>query len=104
MNEQRFLLIFLVAALTATLGLYLLKAKKQMQYKGDERWQLIQLKANNSANITNGILILLLAVLPFFIDPQTTLSFQRVITLGLLYIGTRNLIELAATIYFDKQL
>ena len=66
MNEQRFLLIFLVAALTATLGLYLLKAKKQMQYKGDERWQLIQLKANNSANITNGILILLLAVLPFF--------------------------------------
>ena len=85
MNEQRFLLIFLVAALTTTLGLYLLKA-------------------NNSANITNGILILLLAVLPFFIDPQTTLSFQRVITLGLLYIGTRNLIELAATVYFDKQL
>ena len=59
---------------------------------------------NNTANITNGILILLLAVLPFFIDPQTTLSFQRVITLGLLYIGTRNLIELAATVYFDNQL
>ena len=34
MNEQTILLIFLVAALAVTLGLYFLKAKKQMQYKG----------------------------------------------------------------------
>ena len=45
MNEQTIFLIFLVAALAVTLGLYLLKAKKQMQYKGDERWKLIQLLA-----------------------------------------------------------
>ena len=31
MNEQTILLIFLVAALVVTLGLYFLKAKKQMQ-------------------------------------------------------------------------
>ena len=49
MNEQTILLIFLVAALAVTLGLYFLKAKKQMQYKGDERWKLIQLNANNAA-------------------------------------------------------
>lgn len=37
MNEQTIFLIFLVSALAVTLGLYFLKAKKQMQYKGDER-------------------------------------------------------------------
>ena len=42
MNEQTILLIFLVAALAVTLGLYFLKAKKQMQYKGDERWKMIK--------------------------------------------------------------
>ncbi len=42
MNEQNILLIFPVAALAVTLGLYFLKAKKQMQYKGDERWKMIK--------------------------------------------------------------
>ena len=51
MNEQTIFLIFLVSALAVTLGLYFLKAKKQMQYKGDERWKLIQLNANNAGNI-----------------------------------------------------
>ena len=55
MNEQIILLIFLVAALAVTLGLYFLKAKKQIQYKGDERWKLIQLNANNAANISNAV-------------------------------------------------
>ena len=104
MNEQRILLILLIAALGVTLWLYILKAKKQVQYKGDERWQMIQLKANNTANISNWILILLLVFLPLFIDGQTTFTFQRVCTFGLIYIGLRNLLELSATIYFDKNL
>ena len=104
MNEQTILLIFLVAALAVTLGLYFLKAKKQMQYKGDERWKLIQLNANNTANLSNAVLIVLIVVLPLFIDSQTTFTLQRVITFALIYIGIRNLIELAATIYFDKKL
>ena len=53
MNEQIIILIFLVLALGATLWLYILKAKKQVEYKGDERWLTIQLKANQSANIAN---------------------------------------------------
>ena len=47
MNEQTIILIFLVMALGITLWLYILKAIKQVNYKGDERWKLIQLKANN---------------------------------------------------------
>lgn len=104
MNEQTIFLIFLVSALAVTLGLYFLKAKKQMQYKGDERWKLIQLNANNTANISNTVLIVLIVVLPLLIDSQTTFTLQRVVTFVLIYIGIRNLIELVATIYFDKRL
>lgn len=104
MNEQTIFLIFLVSALAVTLGLYFLKAKKQMQYKGDERWKLIQLTANNAANISNTVLIVLIVVLPLLIDSQTTFTLQRVVTFVLIYIGIRNLIELVATIYFDKRL
>lgn len=104
MNEQTIFLIFLVSALAVTLGLYFLKAKKQMQYKGDGRWKLIQLNANNAANISNTVLIVLIVVLPLLIDSQTTFTLQRVVTFVLIYIGIRNLIELVATIYFDKRL
>lgn len=104
MNEQTIILIFLVMALGITLWLYILKAIKQVNYKGDERWKLIQLKANNSANVANGILILLLAILPIFVDEQVTFTLQQVTTFGLIYLGIRNFIELAVTIYLDKQL
>ena len=75
-----------------------------MNYKGDERWKLIQLKANNSANVANEILILLLVILPIFVDEQVTFTLQQVTTFGLIYLGIRNFIELAVTIYLDKQL
>jgi len=104
MNEQTILLIFLVAALVVTLGLYFFKARKQIQYKGDERWKSIQLNANNAANISNTALIILLVVLPLFIDSQTTFTLQRVVTFALIYIGIRNLLELVATVYFDQKL
>lgn len=104
MNEQTILLIFLIMSLGITLWLYILKAKKQVNYKDDERWKLIQLKANNTANTANWILILLLAILPLFVDDQITFTLRRVITFGLIYFGIRNLLELIATIYFDKKI
>ncbi|MFA9376553.1 MAG: hypothetical protein ACERKZ_07345 [Lachnotalea sp.] len=104
MNEQAIILIFLLLGLGGTLWLYFLKAIKQVKYMGDERWGLIQLKANNIANIANGILIILLVFAPLFVDSQTTFTLQRVITLGLFYLGVRNLIELFGVIYFDKKL
>ncbi|HJB30114.1 MAG TPA: hypothetical protein IAA06_15180 [Candidatus Blautia faecavium] len=104
MKEQTILLILLIAALAVTLWLYFLKAKKQIQYKGDERWNMIQLKANNTANISNWVLIILFIVLPLVMDGETTFTLQRVITFGLIYIGIRNLIELTATVYFDRKL
>ena len=70
MNEQIIILTFLIIAVGATLLLYISKAVKQVKYKGDERWQLIQLRANTVANIVNGGLIILLAILPLFINSQ----------------------------------
>lgn len=104
MNEQLILFFFIAIAGIATTWLYVFKARKQVAYKGDERWQLIQLKANNTANLSHFILIVLIVVLPFFISMQTTVTFQRVSIFALIYIGIRNLIELLATIYFDKRL
>ena len=104
MNEQIIILTFLIIAVGATLLLYISKAAKQVKYKGDERWQLIQLKANTVANIVNGGLIILLAILPLFINSQITFTFQRVSSFGLIYLGVRNLIELFAIVYFDKRL
>ena len=85
MNEQTIILTFLIIALGATLWLYISKAKKQVKYKGDERWQLIQLKANNVSNIVNWGLITLLVILPLFINSQATFTFQRVSIFGLIY-------------------
>lgn len=104
MNEQLILFFFIVIAGIATTWLYVFKARKQIEYRGDERWQLIQLKANNTANLAHSILIVLIVALPFFICMQTTVTLQRVSIFALIYIGIRNLIELVATIYFDKRL
>ena len=104
MNEQTILLIFLILALGVTLWLYLLKARKSIAYKDDERWQLIQVKAGRAANLADVILILLLVFLPLFLDTQMQLPLQRFLTFGMLFIGLRNLLELAAIFYFDRQL
>lgn len=107
MSEQTIILIFLVLAVGATLWLYLLKAKKQIVYKGDERWQIIQLKANQTANISNWILIILVFVgttIPMFSDIEIVFTLQRVTLFGEFFIGIRNLIELVAIKYFDKQI
>ncbi len=107
MNEQTIILFFLIIATSVTLFLYIWKAKKTVEYKNDERWQLLQNKANNTANYSNAILIILLAVgstVSLFSDIQTTFTFDRVLTYGLLFIGLRNVIELCALGYFNKRL
>ncbi len=107
MIEQTIILIFLVLALGATLWLYVLKAKKEVVYKSDERWQMIQVKANQTANIANWILIILVLVgtlIPLFSDTEMVFTLQRVTIFGEFFIGIRNFLELAAIKYFDKQL
>jgi hypothetical protein len=107
MNEQTIILFFLIVVTGITIFLYLLKAKKEIEYKKDERWQLVQNKASNVANNINYILIILLAVgetITLFNDIQITFTLNRILIYGSLFIGLRNAIELFALRYFDKQL
>ncbi|WP_055667173.1 hypothetical protein [Desnuesiella massiliensis] len=107
MNEQTIILFFLIVGTSITLFLYLWKAKKHIDYKKDERWQFIQNKANNAANYLNYILIVFLAVgelVLLFSDIQITLTLNRVLIYGVLFIGLRNAIELFALRYFDKRM
>lgn len=104
MNEQTFLLCALIVALSATLGLYLLKARNQMRYRGDERWHLVELRAAQTANLSNTLLLVVLIVCPLFVSRATTFTLQRVTLFGLLFIGARNAIELIASLYWDRRL
>ena len=76
MTEQTILLLCLFCALAATLGLYLLKAAKQTAYRGDERWQTIQLKADAAANATNWLLLFLLLGASILADGETTFTLN----------------------------
>lgn len=107
LNEQTIILFFLIVFTGITLSLYLWKAKKEVEYKKDERWQLIQNKGNNAANFSNYILIVLIAIgdiVSIFSDIQTTFTFNRVLIYGLLFIGFHNAIEFFSLLYFDKRL
>lgn len=107
MNEQMIILFFLIITFIATLFLYIWKAKKEYDYNKDERWQMIQIKANNAASYLNWVLIVLLSIggtVPLFHDVQITFTFERVMTLGLLFIGFRNVLELFALLHFDKKM
>ncbi len=107
MNEQTIILFFLIVVTCITLFIYLWKAKKEIEYKKDERWQVIQNKANSAANYSNYILIVLIAVgntISIFSDIQITFTFNRVLIYASLFIGFRNAIELFALKYFDKRM
>ncbi|MPQ45362.1 hypothetical protein GBZ86_16775 [Clostridium tarantellae] len=107
MDGQIFILFFIIISTGITIFLYLWKAKKEVYYKKNERWQLIQNKANNIANYLNYIFIVFLAiaeVIVLFSNTQITLNLNRVLTYGLLFIGLRNGIELFALKYFDNKL
>ena len=74
MNEQTIILFFLIVSLGVTLSLYIFKAKKQMNYMGDERWEMIQLKSYRIASISTWLLIIVLLILPIFVDSQSTIT------------------------------
>lgn len=107
MFEQAIILFFLIIFTGMTLFLYIWKAKKEINYKGDERWQLIQIKSNTTANYSNNLLILVLFIaemVELFSNIQIVLTLNRVLTFGILFVGLRNTLELLSLLYFDKQL
>lgn len=107
MNEQMIILFLLLIFIGITLFLYFWKAKKEIEYKKDERWQVIQYKAIKIADFSNYLLILLIGVgnaVSLYSDLQITFTFNRILIYSTFFIGFHNLLELSALKYFDKQL
>ena len=105
MSEQKMIFVLLVAALALTLALYLWKTKKTIEYRNDERWHLILLKAANIGNAANWLLIAALAAgatVSVFSEREIMFSLTRVTVFGELFIGMRNAFELIGAIYYDK--
>ena len=110
MNEQviqGILLVLIAASLAATLLLYFWKARKQAEYRGDERWQAVQLRAVNLASISLYLLILVLLAVDVALmmtQTQLTLTWNRMASCALIFVGVHNAIELLALRHFDRQL
>lgn len=108
MNEQIILLLFVIPSAGITIFLPFWKSKKEITYKKDERWQLIQNKANNAANYLNYILLILFIFIGQTIsnnsDIEITITLNRLCTYGVCFLGLRNAVELFALRYFDNQM
>lgn len=105
MIQQIIILILLVSALSLTLCLYMLEAKKQVEYKEDERWQLIEYKANKYSDIANSILMILVFVVTtigLFVPFKVTFTLTRVSIYVLIFMGFRNAIKFFALLILDK--
>lgn len=104
MNEQIIILILTVIAMVSTLWLYIWSAIKQVQNKNDERWILVLLKAKNFAELSNWLLILLVGILIAIPTIQDILfPLKRILLVGILFLGLRNLIELIGLIYYNRK-
>ncbi|RDU23226.1 hypothetical protein [Anaerosacchariphilus polymeriproducens] len=105
MNEQIILLILIVIAALSTVSFYLWSAILQVQNKNDERWTLVLLKSKSFAEVANGLLTILVAILLCIPSIQEVLvPLKRILFAGILFFGLRNLLELIGLIYYDRKL
>ena len=108
MNEQIIFLLFLIPGAGITIFLPFWKAKKETAYKKDERWQLVQNKANGAVNCLNDTLLILFLVIgqmiSFNSDIEITFTLNRLCTYAACFLGLRNAIELLALRYYDNRI
>jgi hypothetical protein len=103
---------FVVLAVVVVLGICAIslrcfKAIQITKYKNDERWQLVQNKANHVAmhyNSTLAFIICIGFVITIFVDSQFTMPLRSVLQYSLLAVLLRDTIELLALRHFDKVL
>lgn len=108
MSDRMILLPIAILCGVVTFYLYGWQAKKQVQYNGDERWQLIQIKANNmTKRITDVFVVLMMAAaatISLFNDVKINVTVTRIAVYILFFWGFRNAIELFTSLYYDKRL
>ncbi len=105
--RQTILLLLTLAMLAAFLyGLHY-RAQKEMQYKNDERWHLIQLKAGQIAyHYFQGLVVLIAVGITYllFLPEPVLISLEKALTTSFNLIILGQLIEAAALKYYDRQM
>lgn len=108
MNEQHIFLLFLIPGAGITIFLPFWKSKKEIVYKKDERWQLIQNKANNVVNYLSYTLLVLFLfigqIITINFDIEITFTLNRLCTYAVCFIVLRNAVELFALKYYDNRI
>jgi hypothetical protein len=80
---------------------------KSIKYKNDERWQLIQIKANKVIYWYQGLIITVLAIIlvvDLFNPFQVSLSVSNVVLGVFMLVFLQYTVELISLMYFDKSL
>ena len=103
-NDQLFILLMMAFALISTILLYCYEAKKNVEYKNDERWQLVLLKAKKIAHHMNILLLIVAVYTCYMIDKNISISLTRLSCLCLIYLGINNFLELMGVFYYNKRL
>ncbi|RUT45535.1 hypothetical protein EJP82_14685 [Paenibacillus anaericanus] len=83
------------------------KASKSLKYKNDERWQLIQNKANQAIYWYQGLITIVFSIIlavDLFNPFQISLSVSNAILSAFMLLFLQHGIELISLIYFDKKL
>ncbi|AIQ52937.1 hypothetical protein [Paenibacillus sp. FSL R7-0331] len=98
------LLIIIVGGSHLYLNIY--KAKKQIDYRNDERWQAIQIKTNAIGSRYNDFLVLGIAVglvVSLFVEYKINISFDEILIYSFLALSFQKVVEMIAiSIYNSK--
>ncbi|ASA25819.1 DUF2178 domain-containing protein [Paenibacillus donghaensis] len=107
MFYQFAMLVVLVALGICTIALPCFQAVKVKEYRNDERWQLVQNKANHVAMYYYSALGFTICIgfsITVIFDIQFSIGLDRVLQYSLCAILLRNGIELFALRHFDRAL
>lgn len=102
-------IVMAVAVILLVVGLFgniFYKASKTIKNKNDERWQLIQIKANKATVWYHSLLITALGFMMFldvFNNFQISFSLSQIIEYAFLVLTLQYAIELIYLMYLDKK-
>lgn len=106
--EQLIILFFILVLLLGYFYSVFFKARKQSEYKNDERWLSIQLQASKIGFLYFQFLIIMISILItlilFFPSMNISLSLERFLFISFTLIIIGQLVEMVALKYFDKRM
>ncbi|MFE4710717.1 hypothetical protein ACFRAM_07560 [Paenibacillus sp. NPDC056722] len=107
MFSQTVMLVLVIALGIGLFGNVFYQLGKSIKYKNDERWQLIQIKANKVIYWYQGLITTVLAIIlvvDLFNPFQVSLSVSNVVLGAFMLLFLQYTVELISLMYLDKSL